>query len=297
MIISASRRTDIPAFYAEWFMHRIRAGYCVVPNPFNRKQETSISLKPEDVDVIVFWTRNPKPLLSFLPELDQRGFRYYIQYTLLNNPPELDPHVPRLESALRTFRELASQIGPQKVIWRYDPIVFSPKTDAYFHQRAYRQIAEALQGSTFRSVISLVDLYRKTQKRLDDLARQGLEILTYTGQPLPWFAKLMHTLAKIAHDNGMEIVSCAEEIDLQPYDIHPGKCIDDDYIARVFGLEVTHQKDKSQRKACGCVESRDIGMYDTCVYGCCYCYATSSFERARSNRQQHDPSFPSLLKQ
>lgn len=297
MIISASRRTDIPAFYAEWFMHRIRAGYCVVPNPFNRRQATSISLKPEDVDVIVFWTRNPKPLLPFLFELDQRGFRYYVQYTLLNNPPELDPHVPRLESALRTFRELASQIGPQKVIWRYDPIVFSSKTDAPFHQHAYRQIAEALQGFTLRSVISLVDPYRKTQTRLDELARQGLELLVCEGQTLPWFADLMHNLARIAQDNGMEIVSCAEEIGLQLYGIRPGKCIDDEYIARVFGLEVTHQKDKSQRKACGCVESRDIGMYDTCVYGCRYCYATSSFERARGNRQHHDPTSPSLLKQ
>lgn len=296
MIISASRRTDIPAFYAEWFMRRIRAGYCEVPNPFNRKQATFISLKPEDVDVIVFWTRSPKPLLPFFPELDQRGFRYYVQYTLLNNPPELDPHVPRLESALRTFRELAGQIGPQKVIWRYDPIVFSPKTDASFHQRSYRQIAEALRGATLRSVISVVDPYRKTQKRLDDLARQGLEVLAYTGQAFPGFADLMRSLAQIAQDNGMEIVSCAEEIDLQPYGIRPGKCIDDDYIARIFSLEVAHQKDKSQRKACGCVESRDIGMYDTCVYGCRYCYATSSFERARSNRQQHDPASPSLLK-
>ncbi|GAK61217.1 hypothetical protein U27_01116 [Candidatus Vecturithrix granuli] len=297
MIISASRRTDIPAFYAEWFMRRIRAGYCVTPNPFNRKQATSVSLKPEDVDVIVFWTRNPKPLLPFLPELDRRGFRYYVQYTLLNNPPELDPHTPRLESALRTFRELASQIGPQKVIWRYDPIVFSPKTDASFHWHSYREIAEALQDFTFRSVISLVDPYRKTQKRLEELARQGIEIQVYEGQPVSWFVDLMRSLARIAQDNGMEIVSCAEEIDLQPYGIRPGKCIDDEYIARVFGFEVTHQKDKSQRKACGCVESRDIGMYDTCIYGCRYCYATSNFERARSNLQQHDPLFPSLLKQ
>lgn len=295
MIISASRRTDIPAFYAEWFMNRIRAGYCVVPNPFNRTQASSISLKPEDVDVIVFWTRNPKPLLPFLPELDRRGFRYYFQYTLLNNPPELDPHVPRLESALRTFQELAGQIGPQKVIWRYDPIVFSLKTDAHFHLRSYRQIAGALQGSTLRSVISLVDSYRKTHKRMEEFTRQGMEILAYTEQPLPWFADLMRNLARIARDNGMEIVSCAEEIDLQPYGIRPGKCIDDEYIAQLFGLEVTHRKDKSQRKACGCVESRDIGMYDTCVSGCRYCYATSSFERARNNLRKHDPTSPFLI--
>lgn len=295
MIISASRRTDLPALYTSWLMNRIRAGYCTVPNPFNRRQITYVSLKPEDVDALVFWTRNPKPLLPYLPELDQRGYRYYFQYTLMKNPAELDPKALPLPSALATFQELAACMTPEKVIWRYDPIVFSPKTDAYFHQDTYQQIAEALQGSTHRSVISIVDIYRKTQKRLGKLAEQGLEILSDDQQTAPWFEGLMRAFVSIAHENGMEIVSCAEDRDLRPYGIRPGKCIDDEYINTVFDREVTHKKDTSQRQECGCVVSRDIGMYDTCVYGCQYCYATSSFERAQKNREQHDPASPSLI--
>lgn len=295
MIVSASRRTDIPAFYTDWFMNRIRAGYCAVPNPFNRKQVTCVSLKPEDVDVIVFWTRNPKPLLPHLNELRERGFGYYVQYTLMNNPVEIDPHAPSLEASLATFQELAERTSPDHVIWRYDPIVFSPTTSSLFHENAYRQIAAALHGYTRRSVISIVDMYRKTQSRLKALANQGLEIADAATQPVAGFEKLMRTLVSIADEYEMKIVSCAEEIDLQPYGICPGKCIDDDYIQRVLHYDVTHQKDKSQRPACGCVASRDIGMYDSCLYGCQYCYATSSFTRAKHNHEQHNPDSPSLL--
>lgn len=295
MIISASRRTDIPAFYAAWFMKRIRAGYCTVPNPFNRKQVTVVSLKPEDVDVIVFWTRNPKPLLPHLEELTHRGFRYYVQYTLMNNPAELDPHAPSLDSSLATFRELAARTLPEQVIWRYDPMVFSAKTDVRFHEEVYRQIAAALHGSTHRCVISIVDIYRKIQPRLKALSNRGLDIANPDTQPIEGFDNLMRTLVNMACEYEMELVSCAEEIDLQPYGIRPGKCIDDEYIRQVFGLDVTHAKDASQRPACGCVASRDIGMYDSCLYGCQYCYATTSFERAKHNHEQHNPDSPSLL--
>ena len=292
MIISASRRTDIPAFYSEWFMNRIRAGYCTVPNPFNRMQVTHISLAPEDVDVIVFWTRNPAPLLPHLKELDERGFRYYFQHTLMGNPRVLDPHTPRLESAIATFRSLADAIGPERVIWRYDPIVFSTVTTPEFHRATYRRIAEALRGYTFRSVISIVDLYRKTARHLHSLESEGVYLTPCSGEPL---AQVMSSIADCAHENGMQIVSCAEEIDLGTYGIEPGKCVDDEYIKRVFGIQVSDKKDPSQREACGCVVSKDIGMYDTCLFGCRYCYATSSLEQAQANYSKHDPNSPSLL--
>ena len=263
MIISASRRTDIPAFYAEWFMNRIRAGYCAVPNPFNRNQVSHVSLKPEDVDVIVFWTRNARPLLPHLAELDERGYRYYFQYTVMDNPRVIDPKSPPLEASLKTFRELADRIGPEKVIWRYDPIVFSNMTGPEFHQATYRRIAQALRGYTYRSVISIVDVYRKAQKRLRELAKQGVELLNCEGEA---FDDLMHALVHTANENGLEIVSCAEEIDLLPYGVRPGKCVDDEYIAKTFEINVTSKKDPSQREACGCVVSKDIGMYDSCLY-------------------------------
>jgi hypothetical protein len=294
-IISASRRTDIPSFYARWFINRIRAGYCAVPNPFNHKQVSYVSLKPQDVAVIVFWTRNPRPLMPYLDELDQMGFRYYFQFTILGYPRPIETKTPPLSSAIDTFRRLAGRIGPQRVIWRYDPVLFSQQTGAPYHLETYRHIAAALQGHTHRSVVSIMDFYRKSTRRLRQLADQGVEIVPFDGSSGPRFEDPMRGLVSSAHENGMEIVSCAEEIDLQAYGIRPGKCIDDDYIRQVFGIDVTHDKDPCQRQACGCVSSQDIGMYDSCLFGCSYCYATASFERATVNHAQHNPGSPSLL--
>ena len=294
MIISASRRTDIPAFYAGWLINRIRAGYCTAPNPFNPQQVQRISLLPEEVEVMVFWTRNPRPLFPYLPELDERGYGYYFQYTLMNNPRALEANTPAVEAAIKTFRELAERIGPQKVIWRYDPIAFTQLTPPDFHRRTYERIARALRGSTCRSVISVLDIYAKLGKRLKEMAQKGGKLLPFDGTQ-PWFGELIRDLAAIAGENEMEIVSCAEELDLQHYGVRPGKCVDDDTILRVFGLEAPRLKDPGQRKACGCVASKDIGMYDSCLFGCQYCYATGSFERARANYQRHDPDSPSLL--
>lgn len=295
MIISASRRTDIPAFYAQWFINRIRAGFCTVPNPFNPRQIARVSLLPEDVDLIVFWTRNPRPLFPYLGELDRRGYRYYFQVTLLGYPRQIEPQNSPRAAAIRTFQELASRIGPERVIWRYDPIVFSRLTGACYHAENYAQIAAALKNYTHRSVISVMDMYVKFRKRIDRLNQDGLAIQAYDGGPSQRFDDLMMALEGSARENGMQIQSCAEGLDLTIYGIQPGKCIDDTYIQATFGLEVDHRKDPGQRKACGCVVSKDIGMYDSCLFGCPYCYATGNFERARENHAQHDPYSQSLV--
>ena len=291
MIISASRRTDIPAFYAEWFMNRIREGYCTVPNPFNPNQISRISLKPEDVDVIVFWTRYARPLLPFLNELNQRGYRYYFLYTLMNNPRVLDPKSPSHKRSLDTFRELSHRIGKEKVICRYDPIVFSAITDTNFHQETYHRISEELKGYTTRSVISMVDIYRKVAKRLRLLENRCIQIAEPTRTELN---NLMKSLSVSARANGMEIQTCAERQDLPLHEIRPGKCVDGDLIRKVFSVDVTHRKDPSQRSACGCVASRDIGMYDTCRFECVYCYATTNVDRARERHRNHKSASPSM---
>lgn len=292
MIVSASRRTDIPAFYPQWMINRIRAGFCTVPNPFNPKQIARISLLPSDVDVIVFWTRNPKPLMRYLEEMDSLGLRYYFQFTILGYPRELDAKCPPLESSLETFRELSDQVGPSRVVWRYDPIVSSEKTTPDYHRRQFARIASDLAGYTDRSVVSIVDEYRKAKPRMKALEKKGAGITQCSDAE---FERLMRDVAGLAVANGMEIVSCAEEIDLSCYGIRSGKCVDDELITRAFGIDVSHKKDTSQRKACGCVVSRDIGMYDTCVFGCQYCYATRSLDRAKENYQQHDAESPSLI--
>lgn len=292
MIISASRRTDIPAFYTGWFMNRIRAGTCSVPNPFNPAQVSHVSLKPEDVDIIVFWTRHARPLLPHLKELDERGYRYYFLYTLLNNPPQLDPGTPPIQKSIQAFRQLADRIGPEKVIWRYDPIVFTNVTRPDFHLRNYERISKDLKGYTFRSVISFVDIYRKSGRRLQELEKQGIRLLGPANKELGDF---MLALVSVAREHGKEIVTCAEKQDLLPYGVRAGQCIGDHYIAETFGLEVPGRKDPSQRKDCRCVVSKDIGMYESCLYGCLYCYATTSLERARANYKAHDPEAPVLI--
>ncbi|MCC6957996.1 MAG: DUF1848 domain-containing protein [Anaerolineales bacterium] len=301
MIISASRRTDIPAFYADWFINRVREGSCEVPNPFNPRQVATISLKPEDVDSIVFWTRSPRPLFRHLRDLDGRGFFYYFQYTLLDYPAVIDPHSPPAWRALDTFRALVDRIGPERVVWRYDPIVLSEITPPEYHLETFGRLAAALRGYTERTVVSFLDVYAKARRRLAETQNEGaglLNILHDDGdnQNILYdiVPKLVTGLAQIAHENDLEIQSCAEAIDLAPYGIPPGKCIDAGLIEQLSGRIVTHQKDSGQRKACGCVVSKDIGMYDTCLFGCRYCYATRSFALARRNHAAHDPGAASI---
>lgn len=293
MIVSASRRTDIPAFYAEWFMNRIRAGACTVPNPFNANRSSRISLLPQDVDTIVFWTRNPRPLMPHLPELDSLGYHYYFQFTLLGYPKLLEPNSPPLETSLATFQKLSNEIGPDKVIWRYDPILLSNRTDAEYHRQAFLKIATALRRSTHRVVISLFDPYHYAIKRLEGLKKEGLEI-TKPAEMDQQLQELIPTCLEIAAGAGLEISCCADTYGLARFGVPAGKCIDDALIHRLFGIQVSSNKDPGQRKACGCVPSKDIGVYNTCLFGCRYCYAVQNFERARAKYGAHDPGAEAL---
>jgi hypothetical protein len=295
MIISASRRTDLPAFYADWFMNRIRAGYCAVPNPFNRNQVSYISLLSDEVEAIVFWTRNPAPLLPRLQELDDQGFHYYFQFTLVNNPKQIDPHSPPLEKAVGVFQQLADRIGPERVIWRYDPIFLSNITQFSYHIENYSCIAEKLQGYAKRSVISFVDDYRKASKRIRELGQYQIEVRPSERLVVADVKHFVLKLVKEATANGMEMQSCAENLDMTELGVRPGKCIDDDLVRTLFKYDSSSKKDPSQRKECGCAISRDIGMYDSCLFGCSYCYATQSFELARKNHSEHKPDSPSLV--
>lgn len=294
MILSVSRRTDIPAFYSAWFMNRIRAGSCRVPNPFRPQQVSAVSLRPEDVDAICFWTRNPRPMLPHLAELDERGYRYFFQVTLLGNPRELDPGSSPPDAAVATFRDLADRIGPERVVWRFDPIVLGSSCGPDQHLLRFMELAGRLCGTTKRVVVSVVDRYRKVERRLRELANRGVEVAPEP-QHVPGFERMMQGLAAAAAGNGMAIQSCAEELDLARFGIRPGACIDEELLVAVFGLQPGRRKDPSQRPACGCVVSKDIGMYDSCLFGCEYCYATSSQARAVQNHARHDPEGEALL--
>ncbi len=293
MIISASRRTDIPAFYSAWLINRIRAGFCLVPNPFNSKQISRISLAPEDVDAFVFWSKNPKPMLGVLSELTDRGFIYYFQFTLNNYPHVLEPSVPVLETRLNTFHELAHLLGPARVVWRYDPIIITRATNYDFHAAVFEQLAGSLRGATFRVVVSVVDLYRKTDRRMSRLKEDAFEIDPDAGNSPRMFQLLSH-ISRVAHAAGMSPFSCAEDRDFSLAGVRPGSCIDCDLIASLGG-HVTTKKDPGQRPACRCVISRDIGISDTCIHGCPYCYATRNSRMARQRHSEHDPNSPVLI--
>lgn len=283
MIISASRRTDIPAYYADWFMACIRAGFCDVPNPYHPGQVTRVDLRPEAVDAIVLWTRNPAPLIPHLQELDDLGYRYYFQYTLMDNPRPLEPNAPVTDASLKTFARLAKRIGPQRLIWRYDPIVFSQTMDHTFHRTTYERLATSLRGCTMHSVISILDWYRKAERRFSGLEEMGLAPLREEHEIQTQIHSLLPQVMSIARENGMEITSCAEEYDLSIYGVRPGKCVDDDLIRDVLGVQLDLGKDPNQRHACLCRVSKDIGSYDTCLSGCVYCYATRDFGLAHEH--------------
>jgi hypothetical protein len=293
MIISCSRRTDIPAAYTRWLFNRLAAGYCTVPNPANANQVARVSLRPEDVDGIVFWSKNPAPLIPHLADLDARGYRYYFQFTLNGYDRVIESHVPDLAAGIEVFRTLSRHIGSNRVVWRYDPIILSQKTDVNYHIERFSFIARALAGYTQRVVVSIVDQYRRTARGFLELDRNGYQVRRDLSQSE--LSALFPRLAECARLHGFEIRSCAEEIDLRPFGIVPGKCIDDALIERAFGLRVSGAKDPSQRPLCGCVKSRDIGMYDSCPLGCPYCYATKPRPESDQSIRQHYEDSPSLL--
>lgn len=292
MIISASRRTDIPAFYAPWFMNRVRQGFLLSRNPFNAHQISRISLRPEDVEAIIFWTRNAEKIIEYLPELDDRGFKYYFQYTITGYPRTLEKSVPSPHKAIETFKLLSSRIGSGRVIWRYDPILASNLVEIDEHKRLFSKIATLLEGNTKRVVVSFADFYKKTERNL-----KSVEGLRYRDmlQDSNLALELARELAEIARQNGMEIQSCAEAVELSSVGITHGKCIDDDLLNREFGLLLGGAKDKGQREECGCIKSIDIGQYNTCAHGCAYCYATFNQALVAKNKKLHDAGSPFLV--
>jgi hypothetical protein len=290
VIISASRRTDIPAFYARWFMNRLRAGFCEVRNPFNAGQVSRVSLAPGDVSAIVFWTRDPRPLLPRLPEIRSLGHEPFFLMTLLDNPRALDPKGPDAATGLAAFAALAGAL-PGRVAWRYDPIVLTEKTPADWHRAAFARLAPRLAGHTDRVIVSFLEPYRKIAGRLRGLAEEGYGLLP----PDPDAAlALLLDLKDMAAGHGMALSTCCQPEIFQAAGIPASRCIDPVWIGERTGKALPVVRDQHQRPGCGCAPSKDIGAYDRCLFGCRYCYATTSFARAAANFAAHDSEGVSL---
>lgn len=292
MIISASRRTDIPAFYSEWLMNRIRTGFLLTRNPFNYHQVSRVSLRPEDVDAIIFWTRNPTKLLPYIDEIIDIGHRFYFQFTITGYPRLLETKMLNPHKAIDVFKQLSEKIGAEKIIWRYDPILLSNILSFDEHLRLFSKLADELEGYTRRVVISFADIYQKTERNL-----KTIDSLIYSDitQNHELCLSLAQHFSEIAQQHSLSIYSCAEEIDLVNQGILHGKCIDEALINDLFGLLLPNNKDPGQREACGCIKSIDIGDYNTCMHGCKYCYATYNHNQANNNFKKHNPQSPFLL--
>ena len=285
MILSVSRRTDIPTYYSDWFFNRIKEGFLCVRNPMNPHQVSKIMITPDLVDCIVFWTKNPEPMLSRLDELKE--YRYYFQFTLTGYGRDIEYNVPhKREQMIPIFQQLSDKIGPERVVWRYDPILLSDHYTIEYHCRAFEQIAKALSGYTKRCVISFVDMYAKMQKNMVSVGMRD-----FTREDMELLAK---TFSQIARENGMEIFTCAEEADLSAYGIFHSSCIDRELVEQITGYPIAAKKDKNQRGTCGCIESIEVGTYNTCKNGCRYCYANYSYESVAANCRRYDPNSPIL---
>jgi hypothetical protein len=287
MIISASRRSDIPAFYGEWLLNRLKAGEVLVRNPMQSKQVSRILLSAETVDALVFWTKNPEPFLSRLPEIDALGYSYYFLFTITPYDATLEPGVPDKSSTIETFKRLSKLVGPEKVVWRYDPVVLTDLFTPEWHSASFFRLAEALSGYTERCIISFLDDYRKVRSRMRNIR--------YTLPDKQDIGELALLFANIARLHGMSLYTCSHDIDLSCHGVMHSRCIDGELVEHITGRRVTGvKKDSGQRHACGCVESRDIGFYDTCPHGCLYCYAVSSQAKASAAHEAFDPASPML---
>ena len=283
MIISASRRTDIPSFYSEWLFNRLKEGYVCVRNPMNIHQISQISLSPDVVDGIVFWTKNPTPMLERIHELD--NYTYYFQFTLNSYGKDIEKNVPsKNDVIIPTFKKLSSIIGKERIVWRYDPILINEHYTREYHKKYFQKLCDSLCNYTEKCTVSFVDLYKNTERNT-----KSLNIHTPSNEEV---LELMSFFSKIAHENGIYIDTCTEEYDLSSLNIKHACCIDKSRLERIGNYQLKIGKDKNQRSICGCIESIDIGMHNTCENGCMYCYANFNCEMAQKNHNKHNPLSP-----
>jgi len=263
VVVSASRRTDLPAFHADAFLSRVREGFADVPDPRNPAKVRRVPLTPDAVDAFVFWTKDPRPLMARLDELE--AFPFYFQFTLNPYGVDVEPGVPPLGTRVETFLRLSERVGPDRVVWRYDPVLLSDRHDVSFHAESFEALAARLGGATDACVTSFLDTVPKARRSIHAhglRAPSDEEILALAG-----------AFAGSARRHGLSASTCAEAVDLSAFGIGHARCIDPARILRISGRRVPSRKDPGQRTACGCAPSVDIGTCGTCAHGCAYCYA------------------------
>jgi len=289
MIVSASYRTDIPAFYGQWFMNRLDAGECRVANPYNGRDYT-VSLRRDDVDGLVFWTKNMAPFFPALQEIHRRGLPFVIQHTINGYPAALERSVPDSEQSVALLKRAANDFGTRAIVWRYDPVIETDLTPPDWHLATFARLAAALRGATDEVVVSFAQIYRKTRKNLDAAAQN--QSFAWRDPGAGEKRSFAARLAGIAADNRMRLAICSQP-SLTVDGIGPAKCIDADRLSDVAGRPIA-ARTKGNRPGCLCSESRDIGAYDSCPMGCAYCYAVRDRNAAQMFQKSHDADGLSL---
>lgn len=283
MIVSASYRTDIPAFYADWFRARLAAGRCRVANPYGGPPAT---VRLDTADGFVFWTRNAAPFMAALDDVAARGIPFVVQFTITGYPRAIDAATVQPDRAVAQVRALAGRFGPRAVVWRYDPIVATTLTPTAWHVDNFGRLAAALAGATDEAAVSFAQPYRKTRRNLGAAAARG----GFGVDDAPDAAKrdLLSALVPIAVAHGMALTVCTQP-ELVVQGAAPARCIDAARLSAVAGRPIAARQ-KGNRPGCACHESRDIGAYDTCPHGCAYCYAVQSRDKAQAALKAHDPA-------
>lgn len=285
MILSVSRRTDVPAFYTEWFFNRLKEGFVLVRNPMNYHQVSRVALNLDIIDCIVFWTKDPTNMLDKLDLLKE--YNYYFQVSINPYDNKIERNVAQKRHIIQSFQKLSALIGKKRTVWRYDPIILTDKIDIEYHRKFFDVLASKLKDYTERCIISFMDIYKKSQRNM-----KSLSVFNISEKDMMEIGK---TLSDTASRYGIKIATCSEVIDLSSAGIEHAKCIDDKLISDIIGENIDVKKDKNQRDICGCVESIDIGAYNTCRHGCLYCYANYSDNAVNNNIMKHDPKSPMLI--
>ncbi len=287
MIVSASYRSDIPAFYGAWFLKRLEAGFCRVVNPYGG-QVVELALTPEAVAGFVFWTRNPGPFRAGLAEVARRGFPFVVQITATGYPRALEASVLPPERSVALVGEIHRRYGPRAAVWRYDPVLITSATTPDWHRRNFTALARAFTGKTDEVVFSFTQIYAKTRSNLDRAAHS--HGFTWDDPPEADKRALLVELAAIARELGLKPTLCAQP-NLVGAGLEPARCIDAERLSDIAGRPIAARA-KGNRPGCLCAESRDIGAYDSCPHGCVYCYAVRRPELAKRNHRSHDPESP-----
>ncbi len=286
MIVSASYRTDIPAFYGRWFVNRLAAGWCRTTNPYGGPPGR-IGLTPDTVDGFVFWTRNLGPFTAGLDAVTALGLPFVVQYTVTGYPHALERSVIDPARAAEQVHHVRNRWGPGAVVWRYDPLVVTSLTPPAWHRDNFGSLAKTLAGATDEVVTSVMQPYRKTTRNLDTAGRA--HSFSWRDPPLDEKRALLAELAGIAAEHGMTLTLCTQPDLADTPGTRPAACIDAHRLSNLAGHPITARQ-KGNRVGCACTESRDIGAYDTCPHGCAYCYAVSSRATAQRRLASHDPT-------